>query len=214
MLCKMKRIITITLMLLIGVITYAQKPEGIGKFKINKSTVEIINDIEKEIGKPCEITNMIAFYSQSSTGVELEEILLDTTLCNNSRIFYLSEYTISDIKLKNIFLLFYKDNLVEFRCDKNKEIDILFSRKYGRPYVFDKIIPNCINSTLKYDEHITKFVWKSGTITTISFEKKQVFDGINREAGSYFVMYDSMYRKIINTCDIFKDDFENIKIEY
>ena len=139
---------------------------------------------------------------------------MDTTYCPNSRIFYLSDYVISDIKLKNIFLLFYKENLVEFRCDKNKELDLVFSRKYGRPYVFDKITPNVTNSTLKFDEHITKFVWKSGTITTISFEKKQIFDGITREAGSYFVIYDSMYRKIIEDCDIFKDDFENTKIEY
>jgi hypothetical protein len=198
------------ILILIGISTYAQ--EGIGKFKINSSKIDIIKDVEKELGTLYEITNVIEFYTNHYVGggLKFQEILLDTN-CRNTKIFYLSEYTISNIKLKEVYLAFYNDILIEFRCNKNKELDILFSKKYGRPYVFDKVNPDVHSNTLKYDEHTTKFVWREGNITTVSFEKKQLFDGITRDAGSYFIIYEVMYKKIIEECDIFKN--ENIKID-
>jgi len=210
----MKIFLTIILLVLSNINLYSQ--EGVGKFKINKSTVDVIKDVESEIGKTYDITNVLEFYNNHYINGDLkfQEIIMDTTTnCKNSRIFYISEYTISNIKLKEIYLVFFKDLLVEFRCDKSKELDILFSRKYGRPYVFQKLSPDMVSNTLKYDEHMTKFVWRESNITTISFEKKQVFDGIVRDAGSYFIIYDVTYRKIIEDCDIFNDNFEN-KIIY
>lgn len=210
----MKIFLTIILLVLSNIHLYSQ--EGIGKFKINKSTIDVIKDVGSEIGKTYEIINFLEFYNNHYNGEDLkfQEIIMDTTtICKNSRIFYLSEYTISNIKLKEIYLVFFKEILVEFRCIKSKELDLLFSKKYGRPYIFEKLSPDLISNILKYDEHMTKFIWRKNNITTISFEKKQVFGGITRDAGSYFIIYDMTHRKIIEDCDIFDDNFEN-KIIY
>ena len=199
------------ILLFISLSLYSQ--EGIGKFKINKSTTDVIDNIEKDVKSSFEITNIVEFYNNLYTiDLQLKEIIFDDSIsvCRDSRIFYISSYSISNIELKNIYLLFYKDVLIEFRCDKNKELDVLFTMKYGRPYILQRSYSNVHSNTLVYDEHIYRFLWKEGSILTISLDKKQVFDGIVRDAGSYFIMYDVMYKKVIEDCDIFR---ENIKID-
>jgi hypothetical protein len=195
--------------------TYAQKLEGIGKFKIGETTTDIIKDIEKETSTTCSITNAVELYNDlydNNDKIEIFEVLLDTT-CKETRIFYISKYKISNIELKNIFLVFNEDYLIEFRCDKNKDLDILFAKKYGRPYIYQKDFSNLESNTLKYDEHIKRFLWKNLNIIAISFEKKQTFGEVNRDVISIFIIYDKLYRKVINDCDVFIGNLEYIKIE-
>ena len=200
----MKNCFIFLTLILFNLNLYAQ--EGIGIFKINKSNTSIITDVEKEIGLNCEITNNIEFYNNLyNNDIKFVEVLQDDS---NTRIFFISDYTISNIKLKNIYLLFYKDNLINFTCDRNADMELLFTKKYGRPYIFQYTHPNVHMNDLIYDEHINKFIWKEKNITTISYDNKQVFDGITRDAGSYFIIYNITYRKIIEDCNVFKNDIK------
>lgn len=185
---------------------FSQKIDGIGKFKIDKTTPSIIDNIKKETGLDCDITNVMEFYGKETNDTVLQEILLN---CKNTKLYYISHYKLENINLNNVYLMFYNDELIEFRCDKNKDLDILFTRKHGRPYIQQKIYQNIVLNTLKYDEHITKYVWRYNSITVLSYESRQVFDGITREAGSYFIIFNKTYKKIIKDCDIFRDELEN-----
>jgi len=187
----MKKYLIILFLFLFGV-SYSQ--DGIGKFKINKTRIEIIKEIEKEINVDCEITSEQEFNNDVySKEFIFKEIFNDTS----TRIFYISNYIISDIKLFSVYLIFEDDYLIEFKCDKNKDLDILLARKYGRPYVEQKLMPYN-NSLLKYDESIIKLIWKKDDIRTISFEKTQMFDGFVRKAESYFKIYDRNHINILN----------------
>jgi len=202
----------------IGMFTYAQKLEGVGKFIIGETTSDIIKNIEKETGVQHILISKIDLYDdlyeKEYNDIKIYEILIDTTFsCKNSKVFYISEYTISNIKYRNVFLVFNDNLLVEFRCDKSTEIDVLFARKYGRPYIYQKDLTNQESSTLKYDEHIKRFIWKYLNINAISFEKIQVFEGVQRVAVSIFIIYDRNHKYVINDCDIFIGNLENIKIE-
>ena len=200
----MKKCFLFLIFILFNFTLYSQ--EGIGTFKINKTNISIITDVEKDIGIKCEITNMDEFYTNLyNDNVKFQEIIQSDS---NVRLFYLSNYTISNIKLNDVYLLFYKDILINFTCDRNSDMDLLFTKKYGRPYIFQNVHTNVHNNLLTYDEHINKFIWKEKNITTISYDKKQIFDGINRNAESYFIIYNITYRKIIEDCNVFKIDIK------
>lgn len=196
----MKCIFTLTLILL-SFVVFSQRIDGIGQFKIDKTTIKIISDIEKEIKYDCEITNEIDFQLDKRQGFSFKEIILDSS---DLRLFYLSEYVVNGIKLFNIYLFFYNDYLIQFLCDRNKDVSLSFTHKYGRPIIEQRTIP--INNTklnLNYDEHISKHTWIGiNNIIAISYEKKQVFDGVYREVDSYFKVYDRTYSALINKINI------------
>ena len=176
--------------------TFSQKIGGIGEFKIDRTQINIITDIEKELKKTCVITNELEF-TLNKQEYQFSEILLDSS---KLRLFYLNEYIVFDIKLTNLYFFFYDNYLVQFRCDRNKELEMELARKYGRPIIYQKTIPNIKNTTmnLEYDESILKHTWISGNIVAISFERKQLFDGIARNADSYFKIFDKTYNALIN----------------
>jgi len=195
----MKYIFTLLLFLFISN-TFSQKIDGIGKFKIDKTSISVITDIEKEIKIKCGITSELDFVLNKNDFM-FKEILLDSI---EIRLFYLSEYVITNIKLTNIYLIFYHNSLIQLRCNKNKELDAFLTRKYGRPIIYQKTIPNIKNEILdlEYDESYSKYTWINNNIIVISFERKQFFDGIVREAESYFKIFDRTYNSLINRINI------------
>lgn len=194
----MKRIFFTLFLFLFSFIVFSQKIDGVGKFRIDKTSVSIITDIERENKIHFSITNELDF---SLNKGNFNEILLDSSTI---RLFYISEYVVYDIKLTNIYLYFYNDNLIQFRCDVNKDMNMLLARKYGRPIIDEKRISNVKNQSLNliYDESYSKYTWINTNILTISFERKQFFDGITRYADSYFKIFDITYGVLINKIKI------------
>lgn len=194
------RYLFLTLLFILGLNTFSQKIDGVGKFKIDKTQINTITEIENELKKTCQITNELEFFLNKKE-YQFSEILLDSS---NIRLFYLNEYIISDIKLTNIYFFFYNDYLIQFRCDRNKELDMILARKYGRPIIEQRTIPKIKNTilNLEYDEFVSKFTWIGGNVVAISFERKQLFDGIAREADSYFKIFDRTYSVLINKINI------------
>lgn len=167
----MKYVLTSIILSLLCLISFSQKIDGVGKFRIDKTNISIISSIEKEIKQECGITNKLEFYSNKER-MTFDEILLESS---EIRLFYLSEYTLSKIKLMDLYFVFYKDYLIELRCDKNKELDLFLTRKHGRPIIEQKTISNIKNLNLVYDEYVSKYTWHNNNIIIISFEKKTEF---------------------------------------
>ena len=99
----MKYVLTSIILSLLCLISFSQKIDGVGKFRIDKTNISIISSIEKEIKQECGITNKLEFYSNKER-MTFDEILLESS---EIRLFYLSEYTLSKIKLMDLYFVFY-----------------------------------------------------------------------------------------------------------
>lgn len=210
---SMRKIILLLVFIIFYTFSYSQK--GVGDFIIDKTSLDVIKKVEIEFNKKFELISTIEFDRYSEIKDKLYQIVLDTNLLY-SKLYYISNYKIDNIEFKNIFLLFYKDKLIEIKCDKSKDVDLYFSRKYGRPIINQRVDKNIESNTLVYDEHVNKFTWKNGTILTMSYDKKRVFDGVSIYVSSYFMIYGLTYKKIVHDCDKFYisnmfDKFEILK---
>ncbi len=200
----MKLIITIIFFIL-SLSNFAQ--DRLDEFIIGKTSVLIIEKIEREIGINCETSNDLDFYNTSimneKKNILFCEILLDEK-CLELKLFYISQYDIEDIRLNDVYLFFYNDILIQIVCNKSQKIEELFTKKYGNPLKTEKITLNIQSSEMQYDEKIVELRWKKGNIKAISCINTQFFDNIPRDAGSYFTIYDIEKKKIIKDCNNFK----------
>lgn len=197
----MKNLLTLLLLFLI---TFSYAQDRFGEFIIGKTNIDIISNIEKDIGK-LQITNDLTFYNNSIENIKPKfcEILLNNNC--EIRVFYVSKYRIDELELNDIYLFFHENILIQFICNKSEEIDDYFTKKYGKPFKFEKYSQDIRSSTMKYDQLIVELLWKKNNIKTISYQNFQYFGKIPRNAGSYFIISDTLKQKIIIECDNFKE---------
>lgn len=145
-------IIVIFLKVCILTMCYSQKLytydsfNGIGKFKILASSVDVISEIEQELktkriivedcSKPEFLmknekiyemrydTNGVIFSSQS---------LFELLYCNNVKIFYLPKYVVSGVTLDELYLVYFNDTLIELSVDAGSSLEFIdaIKLKYG-----------------------------------------------------------------------------------
>jgi hypothetical protein len=187
--------------------SFLNAQDRIGEFIINKTNISIIDDIKLNLNKNCELTNDLEFYNNLIRDKYNNSLICEILVkekCKDLRIFYISKYISYDITMNDIYLFFYKEKLIKLVCNNSKEINILFTKKYGKPYKSELFNPNVISYTMKYDERIIELLWKNGNNKAVSYNKIQYFGKITRDAGSYFSIYDISNQKIISDCDICK----------
>jgi hypothetical protein len=187
--------------------SFLNAQDRIGEFIINKTNISIINNIKSSLNKNCELTNDLEFYNNL-----IRDKYNDSLICEilvkekykDFRLFYISKYVSNDIVMNDIYLFFYKEKLIKLICNDSKEIDNLFTKKYGKPYKSEIFNSDIISYTMKYDERIIELSWNNGNNKAVSYNRIQYFGEINRNAGSYFTIYDVSNQKIINEYDISK----------
>jgi len=193
------KLILIFLFTFLTLLTNAQ--DRLGNLIIGKTDIEFL---EKELGKP-EITNDLDFYNIqifNENEPSFCEIIFNKK-CDELKMYYISIYSIKELKIEDVYLFFYKNKLIQIICNKTPELDHYFILKYGKPFKFENTTLKTHSSTMEYDEHITELLWKKGTVKAISYQNTQIFNGIKRDAGSYFILTDTMTQKIIYECDNF-----------
>jgi hypothetical protein len=162
-----------------------EKISGIGKFKLRETTISIIEDLSKELkSKVVAVNNFNDYYDlKRKPKNKILELLPDTTTKNNSpsyateypgyRVFYMPSYEISNIKIKDVVLLFLNNVLVELHCDYSRELNEAIELKYGTPKKenTEKDV-NCtfVNSGNKitYKDETFRSLWINGDITWTS----------------------------------------------
>lgn len=114
------------------------KIEGVGIFKINTTTSEVvkqlanerrvnIKNLEKDIYdiKPDQIFQLI--------GNQASSLPLYSSVCPRTQVYLIASYEVAGIALKDVYLTFYDNLLVKFQCDGTRELTEALKTKYGDP---------------------------------------------------------------------------------
>lgn len=138
------------------------KIEGIGQFKLKKTSIAFLDSLAKEkyFDKFVEISPDTADKYNSSPYAHL---------CKDARVFYIPEIKISEIKMKEMYLTFYKDTLISINTDWSEEIVEALELKYGSGELKkkDKEVKCTLNSTgetVTYTETMFYQYWENGNI--------------------------------------------------
>lgn len=119
--------------------------EGIGPFKIHKTNINIIDSLKKLDNEFYYIKTYSDYSSIKFKDKIISEVLsdstkeyndiLESTICPKGRVFYIPEIVISDITIKDLFLTFYNETLINIKCEYSSELLEAFKLKYGKPTI-------------------------------------------------------------------------------
>ncbi|MBS1775900.1 MAG: hypothetical protein JSS64_06415 [Bacteroidetes bacterium] len=169
------------LFLFFSATTFGQdKIEGIGKFKLKKTTIAYLDTLVKEKDFDREVIKSYDDYFKIMYKKDkLAELFPDTVktynsppythYCKDTRVFYIPKMTISDIEVKDTYLTFYKDTLVNINTDYSSEIVEAFELKYGKAELEKKekevkCTLKLTGSTISYTETMFYQYWDNGNI--------------------------------------------------
>jgi hypothetical protein len=115
--------------------------EGIGVFKIKKTSINIIDSIKSSGYNLVKVSKFGDQYDYIGKRNVICELIPDTTeeysslsdanLCSKSRVFYIPEMEISGITLNELILTFFNGTLIKIKCDYSSELFKAFELKYG-----------------------------------------------------------------------------------
>ena len=171
--------------LLLSIRSFGQnKIEGIGKFKIKKTSVAYLDTLAKEQELDREtISTFDDYFKMRYKTNKLAEVFPDTVdtykspsyahYCKDARVFYIPKMKISEIELKDTYLTFYKDTLIQINTDYSSEVTEAFELKYGKAEIEKK--EKEVKCTLKmtgtdvtYTETMYYQYWENGSIKCIA----------------------------------------------
>jgi hypothetical protein len=150
--------------------------EGIGIFKIDKTTIDVIKELENEFGTKTDI--IYDFKDRYNAKGKYNSIfLIDTSnnrypgssLCPETKEYYIPVYKIADMEIRDIKLKFYKDILYEFDCTSTQELFEALKIKYGTPDIKkDTKVVSCLykytGNNVALEENTFTSTWTNGNI--------------------------------------------------
>ncbi|PKO01664.1 MAG: hypothetical protein CVU43_11810 [Chloroflexi bacterium HGW-Chloroflexi-5] len=153
--------------------------EGLGKFKIGKTKISIINDLEKELNtKVVVISDGYKIFLKKK---EPKYIIEDRSYglfssCPDVKEYHISVYNIADMQIKELQLGFYKDVLFRIDCNSSKELEEALKIKYGEPELkWDKKSVSCIykysGNEVNYNDNTFTLKWQNGNIMATNYLK-------------------------------------------
>ena len=215
----MKKILT--LLFLISLITgYSQdvKIEGIGKFKISKTTINIIDELSKEMKVDILKTNddyeiykkdqnsKKYIYQLIASQVDIIHNIPYSKFCPKTVVYKISGYEIATFYLNKIYLTFYNDTLVKFNCDYVDKLDDALVLKYGEPKRTntEKEI-NCTfihtGAKITYKEIDIHHIWKNDNIKAIVHFWKYYTSDCEEHFISNFSVENELKTRFISDCE-------------
>jgi hypothetical protein len=215
--------IILTLLVFISFNSFGQnRIEGIGKFKLKKTSVTYLDTLAKEQGLDREKINTFKeYYNLRRETNKLAEIFVDTVerynspsyshYCKDARVFYIPKMKISEIELSNTYLTFYKDTLVEINTDYEREITEAFELKYGKAEIEKK--EKEIKCTLKlsgaeisYTEIMYYQYWNNGNIRCTAALGDYYNSKCEKQSISYISLSVEKMTTKIRECDDKEED--------
>lgn len=153
---------TLLLTLLLPLSALAQPAiEGLGIFKLGKSTPDIVQQYAREKGAMLEkVSTINKLYTKRYNEITVKEVATNTgatdeepsdgSYCPNVRTFYLSEYTIAEVKIESIFLVFYENVLSRIYTTNDYSINRPFTEKYGPgKQRLETVLTKCVDKSAK-----------------------------------------------------------------
>ncbi|MCK8496054.1 hypothetical protein M0L20_29580 [Spirosoma sp. RP8] len=147
------------------------KIEGIGKFKIGKTTV---NDLMKYArGSSLAVQEAQSDVYEGSTGIlyklsyKPDYVLDRVSGCTSTSVYYLRKYDVAGIEINNVYLMFFDNLLISFEADNSPELKTAFVTKYGEPELSSNHqTVRCGTETTYYSK------WYNGTVTATALFSK------------------------------------------
>jgi hypothetical protein len=142
---KLSLLVLLLYSLSLGSTSFSQdKIEGIGRFKVGKATISLVQAIATETRVPVAIvdTSVKVDKLAKSQIVEIKSSAhagrasipsFSSSLCAHVRVFYLNNYREADIDLQSVYLYFADDVLVKFTCYATSKLNSALETKYGQP---------------------------------------------------------------------------------
>lgn len=201
------------------------KIDGIGPFRIGRTTIDIIDQIVKE--KNVKV-------KQSSSGLDTYApegyllkktknifILIDPKLGEikhpelrhdpNVKIYFIDYFEISGISISKLFLSFYKDTLYSVYADGSNELTEAMTLKYGQPKIESKVskvkCSNRIAGEFEVEEKNYTSEWTTGidSIKATSYSSIYYNDKCEKRFLSFFSIENN---KLSERIRINEQDFE------
>lgn len=226
----MKKILFLYFLLLLGVptihaqdltenVTDTNKIEGIGIFKIGKTRKEIIPLAEQKLKNKTIIINSSEFDSDIRNDIAPKVIAIlkpnpdvkydypyNYSFCPNVKVYYIKTYEISGIKLKNIYLKFYNDTLIDFKCNGDEIISLALKKIYGNPEVIKE--SENTNCALEYlDRGVSKLNeityenWYNNDIICSNYSSHYFDASCVLRNNKYIYVYSAKYKQVLTDCE-------------
>lgn len=206
------------------------KIEGIGKFKIQKTTTSSLDSIVKELDYDREkITSWDEYFKISSKENKIAEIFPDTvnkygslsysTYCTTARVFYIPRFKVSGIELKNTYFTFYKDTLIKIKTDYSGDIIDAFETKYGKPVLdkSEKKVECTLTYTgtkVTYKETIYYQYWENENIKCTAAIGEYRSSNCERKILSYISVGIEKLEDVVRECDRKEKDRLNENLNF
>jgi len=191
---------------------FSQKIEGIGRFKVNKTNISIVDSLKKE-GYEYKICQGLIKCLLESGKIILERVDevkpendrfndVDLAKFKNHRIIKIGELKISEINIKNIVMDFYNDILISITVHEySNDFTEALKLKYGNPKI-DRIKKNitCSSSfagSYNLEENSFTSIYRDDSIGVYDYLSVYYNDKCKKQYFQVFKIYDKEKLKIV-----------------
>jgi hypothetical protein len=214
----MKKILLATSLGLHAFVSYAQteKLEGIGKFKIGKTTLAIIPELETELSTKTKRALTYSDVNAEKDRTAILELIPDSissfkgpvyaSQCKDVKVYLLPKYTVAGIELTQVRLRFYNGKLIDFSCDEAGKLADALTVKYGPAHsdYKERPIPCTLRNTgvsiTRTGQTATKS-WGSESLPAKYVVSKYYDNNCEEKYLSFFSIYDSSAVRKIAACE-------------
>jgi hypothetical protein len=188
--------------------------DGLGIFKIGKTDISIITDLENEFGTKSVVTSdsfeLIKAKGRNNSIFQLvpknKSGYDQFSICPDVKEYQIPVYNIADMQIEKLHLKFYKDVLYNIECDSSKELGEALELKYGEPELKVENKPiSCIykasGNTVTYEEKTFTSSWYNGNIRSNNILHSYYSDKCENRRIKYFNIYDTKILETVYKCE-------------
>lgn len=194
-----------------------EKMEGIGRFKLNKTTIEYLDTLSSEKGYDRSVVNNFSeIFRLRGRSNKLIEIVKDTVegyrsptyshYCKYARVFYIPEITISNVSIKELYLTFLNDTLISIHLDYSSEVVDALNLKYGEGRLESKereteCTLKLTGANVTYNDKMFYRHWENGKINCTAAIGNYRDSKCEKQILSYISIYVLSAEEKLRSCD-------------
>lgn len=181
------------------------KINGIGPFKIGKTTIGIVNQIAQESGDSLRSYDSNYYLDEGrlriieliSNKADLSKSPTAVLFSPNTRVFLVSTYRVAGIDLNNLYLTFKGDQLARIACSGAEKLTDALLTKYGEvPIKTTKTKSVCVYKSTgnKLDIVDATYIrrWVNGTVIAEDYTSKIYNSNCKEEYTALFSVTDKL----------------------
>ncbi|WP_345242844.1 hypothetical protein [Nibrella saemangeumensis] len=185
----------VCLLLLAPICLVGQRPpkvEGLGKFKPGSTTVDVIDELTKELN--AKVVEQKAFLAEKDFEKgKIYKVVYDpseankpsrASKCAQSKVYRVGDYSFSGVNLKEAYLTFHNDVLVELEAKITPDILEAMPSRYGAPQsTIEEREVECSGpgKKEKFQEKFFIYTWKNDDIEAKSVIEPTYDDNCKRQ---------------------------------